>query len=170
MERLKNLIYDKSDLIVALTIVLVSIIVINVKMAQIMDYPNYIAQQDAKSQTKKTNDNFGLAVPITDGKNMDLNNSKNTVGDATSSNQGNSGTAQVETPEIYAVYINPGETIQSIAEKFVSIGMFESTEEFIRLAEEMQATTSIKYGNFNIPSGATKKEVISRLIVAPTNY
>lgn len=111
-----------------------------------------------KPKPRIQNKNFGLAVPVEDKKVTTPENAENTKPAAPKTDK---------KPEMYAVYINPGESLQSIADKFVGLGMFESQAEFIALAEEMKATTSMKYGNFKIPANATKKEVISMLIVAP---
>ena len=147
MEKLKNFIYNTSDILIAILIILVSITIISVKTENILDYSHYVEKAEAENPKNK---NFGLAVPV--------ENAENTKPAAPKTDK---------KPEMYAVYINPGESLQSIADKFVGLGMFESQAEFIALAEEMKATTSMKYGNFKIPANATKKEVISMLIVAP---
>ena len=155
MEKLKNFIYNTSDILIALLIILISITIISVKTENILDYSHYVAKTEAENPKNK---NFGLAVPVEDKKATTPENAENPKPAVSKMDK---------KPEMYAVYINPGESLQSIADKFVGIGMFESQAEFIALAEEMKATTSMKYGNFKIPANATKKEVISMLIVAP---
>ncbi|MGP1570421.1 MAG: hypothetical protein ACTTH0_05820 [Eubacteriales bacterium] len=156
MEKLKNFIYNTSDILIAIFIILISIAIISIKTTNILDYSHYVSQTEA---TDSQNRNFGLAVPVGEQDKIKDNEQKR-------ENQIDKPKTEKK-PEVYAVYINAGESIQSIADKFVGLGMFESQEEFIKLSEEMQATTSIKYGNFQIPANATKKEIISMLIVSP---
>lgn len=162
MEKLKNFIYNTSDILIAVLIILVSITIISIKTTSILDYAHYVSKNEAKTQT---NENFGLVVPV--GDQSDKTDKKTQADNSNDEQQSEAKPAVDKKPEVYAVYINAGESIQSIADKFVSLGMFESQAEFIALAEEMQATTSMKYGNFQIPAKAKKKEVISMLIVSP---
>ena len=63
--------------------------------------------------------------------------------------------APTEDVVMYAVYINPGESLEVIGEKFVSVSLFRSAEDFIQLANDMGVTTQIKAGNFIMPSNST---------------
>ncbi len=157
MEKLKNFIYNTSDILIAILIILISITVISIKTTNILNYSQYLAKIEAQNPK---NENFGLMLPV--GEKKDGPKKSETETKPEKSTQ-----TPERKPEIYAVYVNSGESLQSIADKFVGLGMFDSREEFIALAEEMQATTSLKYGNFQIPANATKKEVISLLVISP---
>lgn len=151
MEKFKNFCYNTSDIMVALIIVLISLIIIGIKTNNIMNFPSYL--EETQTKIEKPNKNFGLAVPVDDGK------IKGNKTNADSKSDKKSGT--------YAVYINYGEDLNTIADKFVEVGLFDSRKEFIEIATQMGATESIKSGNFVMPASSSKKEVISRIITNP---
>lgn len=152
MSKFKDIIYDISDVIVAFCIVIVAGFVIWGSIGNIMDYPAMVA-----ASSKGENSNFGLAVPVdgssstTDGA-IDKGNAEkpeNTSGDGK--------------PTSYAVYINPGESTTSIAQKFVSVGLFDTVSQFNTLLSQNNAASKIKTGNFIVPSDATPEEVITQI-------
>ncbi len=152
MGKIKDIIYDISDIITAFTIVSIAGIVIFFSIGNIMDYPNLFKQ--AQSQE---NQNFGLAVPVDDGTNTD------TDINSPASNQTSGSAQQPEEVTNYAVYINYGESINSIAEKFVAVGLFQSVEEFNKYLSAVNGASKIKAGNFVIPSNAAPEQVIAQI-------
>lgn len=152
MSKFKDIIYDISDVIVAFCIVIVACFVIWGSIGNIMDYPAMVAASD-----QGKNSNFGLAVPVDDSNSttdgaIDKGNAEkpeNSSGDAK--------------PESYAIYINPGESTTSIAQKFVSVGLFDTVEQFNTLLSQNNAASKIKTGNFIIAADATPEEVITQI-------
>ncbi|MBE6034839.1 MAG: endolytic transglycosylase MltG [Clostridiales bacterium] len=153
MGKLKDILYDISDILTAFCIVGIAGLVIWCSIGNIMDYPSIVsaAQQDKK------NTNFGLAVPVGDS----------TTGGAVTTNGAlDSETGDSEYP--FSIYINYGESTASIAEKFVNIGLFDSVEQFNTLLEQKNAASSIKSGNFIIPANSTPEEVIAKITTTPS--
>lgn len=160
MGKFKDLIYDISDILTAVVIVLIAGIVIWVSIGNIMEYPSIIAEEQSKQNT-----NFGLAVPVGEGEGSSDENNAAAVSGTAIEGEGTENTDN--DPEIYAIYINYGESMSTIASKFVSVGLFESEAQFTSLVTQMNAETSIKTGNFIIPSNATPEEVIEILTTSP---
>ncbi|MBK5263433.1 MAG: hypothetical protein JJE17_12835, partial [Peptostreptococcaceae bacterium] len=80
--------------------------------------------------------------------------------DTTSSAAIDGDTNNGDAVELLAIYINYGESLQSVADKFVSVELFSTSEEFLSVVEGAGVQTQIKTGNFIIPANATDEEVI----------
>lgn len=142
MSKFKDILYDTSDAIVAFCIVIIAGFIIWGSIGNIMDYPSTVSA----SAQEQENSNFGL------------------VGDDTTSGSAVTGEEDKITDETpYAVYINPGESTNSIAQKFVAVGLFDSAEQFISLLAQENAASKIKTGNFIIPADSTPEEVITQI-------
>lgn len=139
MNKFKDFIYDKSDIIVALVIISIAGLVVFTRIDAILSYPEaFAANVSSTSQ-----DSGKAAVTYT------------TEGAVT-------GSAITEEPvDMRAVYINYGESLQVIADKFVAVNLFSTSDEFLTAIESADAATKIKSGNFIIPSNATAEEVIT---------
>lgn len=163
MGKFKDLIYDISDILTAICIVFVACIVIWISIGNIMEYPSVLATEQSKQNT-----NFGLAVPIGEEGNTGSENSNSAAAVSGSGiDSQNTGTGTDNQPEMYAIYINYGESMSTIANKFVSVGLFESESQFTSLVTQMNAASSIKAGNFIIPADSTPEEVIKILTTNP---
>jgi len=145
MNKLKDIIYDKSDILVALIIISIAGLVIFSRIEAILAYPETFAASIKP---------VAVTEPaVTTGEN-------NTSSSAAIEGTGNSS----DKVDMLAIYINYGESLQSVAEKFVAVDLFSTTEEFLSAVENANVQTQIKTGNFIIPSNATHKEVIEAII------
>lgn len=139
MNRLKDLLYDKSDIIVALVIIAIASLVVFSRIDAILSYP----------------ETFAADAPATTATAITAEEPQTTEG-------ATEGDVEVtdETVEMLAVYINYGESLQTIADKFVLVELVSTSAEFLSAIEDAGAATEIKSGNFIIPSDATMEEVI----------
>lgn len=141
LKKIKDLLYNKNDVVIVLAVLVVASLLIWNRIGVIMDYPsNLIASANQES---------GLSDKpevVTDNPDENIQPPDEVV--------------------MYAVYINPGETLQEIGQKFVDVGLFPSAEAFIQLANDMGIATTIKAGNFILPSDSTPEEVME-IIISP---
>lgn len=145
MNKIKDIIYNKNDILIILIILAVAGLLIWSRIDVIMDYPSKLIASNTPEASQE--EQPAAETPET----------------ATPGGAGESST----TPEavvMYSVYIESGESLESIANKFVSVGLFESTKQFIQLANDMGVTTQIKAGNFIMPSDSTPEEVMNIII------
>ncbi len=141
IKKLKDLLYNKNDVVIVLAILLVASLVIWNRIDVIMDYPsNLIANAQQQEGLSDKPD-----VIVVDPEEED---------------------EPAEEVVMYAVYINPGETLQEMGQKFVSVGLFPSVDAFVQLATDMGLATTIKAGNFIMPSNSTPEEVM-QIIITP---
>jgi len=142
MNKLKDFIYDKSDIVVALLIISIAGLIIFSRIDAILSYPETFAAN--------------IKPPVVSAPAVYVGD-KDTTSDAAIEGDGQGNGDDIE---MLAVYINYGESLQSVAEKFVSVELFTTTDEFLSIIEEAGVQTQIKTGNFIIPANATDEEVI----------
>jgi len=142
MNKLKDFIYDKSDIVVALLIISIAGLIILSRIDAILSYPETFAAS--------------IKPPVVSEPAV-IAGDKDTTSSAAIEGDG-------DHVEMLAVYINYGESLQSVADKFVSVGLFSTSEEFLSSIEDAGVQTQIKTGNFIVPANATHEEVIEIII------
>ena len=159
MGKIKDLIYDTSDILVAIVIVFIASIIIAFSIGRIMDYPAILAELQSQQ-----NQNFGLAVPL--GEDASDSNSESEKSPSSESTESESTTPDDEfyaVPPTVTVVINAGESMPVIAQKMVDYGFFKSTQQFTTTVVNMKAENSIKAGTFVVPSDSSPEQVIKIL-------
>lgn len=144
MNKLKDFIYDKSDIVIALLIISIAGLIVFSRIDAILSYPETFAA-NTKPPVVST-----PAVHVGD---------KDATPPAAIEDDGDDD-GDGEEIEMLAVYINYGESLQSVAAKFVSMELFSTSEEFLSVVEDAGVQTHIKTGNFIIPANATDEEVM----------
>lgn len=158
MNKIKDFFYDKNDILIAMIIVALAAVIILWRTDSIMQYPEKLV-----ASSYAVDNNSG---PITTPYNSEAINNPEGNGGATSGDtQGEDGNGTLsDTPEMYAVYVNYGETTAQIAEKIVALGYFETTDAFLNMVNAMGAETKLQTGNHIMPENATQEEVIQYLM------
>ena len=151
MNKLRDFIYDKSDIVVALLIISIAGLVVFSRIDAILSYPETFAA-NMKPTVIST-----PAVYVEKEGTASSGAIEKDKEDADNNNQ---------EVEMFAIYINYGESLQSVADKFVSVQLYETSEEFLAVIEEAGVQTQIKTGNFVIPENATDEEII-KIITRP---
>ena len=152
MEKLKNFIYDKSDLLVALVIVAAAALIIWLGINNIMK--PYTESAEAKNliQSEEPAD-----VQATQG-------AANTQADTPPAVQ----TPPAETTaQPTKVVIQAGDNSDDIAEKLLTAGVITDKNTFYAKLDELGLSSKIQLGTFEIPAGSTLDDVCK--IVTKTN-
>lgn len=162
MNKIKDFFYDKNDILIALILVALATVVILWRAEAIMDYPSQLV---ANSYVNENSDGSVTVPP-----NMLPDNDNSTVSGTVDSdvvqtdNSDDTNSTVSDTPEMYAVYINYGETTAQIAEKIVALGYFDTTDAFLNMVNAMGAETKLQTGNHIMPENATQEEVVKYLM------
>ena len=151
MNKLKDIFYDKNDILVALIILAVAAVVILWRVDVIMAYPETLVASASNSGGSDT-------PPVTTtGSAVDPNAS----GTAIDGSGAGAGDSEVK---ICAVYINYGESLDVVAQNCVAAGLISSTDEFISVVNTMGVGGSIQSGQHHIPSNVTPEELVNYLL------
>jgi hypothetical protein len=164
MNKIKDFIYDKNDLLIALLIVAVAAYVILSRIDIIMAYPKTLV---AESETGKNS--VTVTAPDTSVK-------PSGTGDEEINNVDEGQNPPDDTPEIdpptgsqttgepaisqVSIYIEYGATGSEIAQLLIDSGLIENKQIFYDAVTAAGADTRLQAGNFKIPSNATPAEII----------
>ncbi|NMA93863.1 MAG: hypothetical protein GX975_04280 [Clostridiales bacterium] len=179
MKKIKDLIYDYNDILLALLIIAVAGAVIMWRVNEIMAYPAYlqgIAQDNPAKDVDFTGidltqhpvddfntdpEDINVDVPP-DGETPGGDPSTEPVQDPNAENPGtpSSGEKFVTAKDI-EVTIPRGSTGAQIAEILLKNGAIDSSENFIATAEAKKKATKLQAGTFKIPAGSTVEDVVN---------
>jgi len=170
MEKIKDFLYDKNDVLVALIIVVIAVFVIFTRFEAIMAYPEQMAtnqppragtdigQQGPSTPTDTEYDPYGngYAYGYPNGYENGYEN-----GEAEPNENG-------EVTGAFSLYIASGQSMNVTARDLVSLGFFENEQDFINTLELHDASRNVRAGNFIIPRNSTREEIIRIITGSPT--
>ena len=148
MNKLKDIFYDKHDILVAVVILIIAALVILWRVDAIMAYPQTLVASAAG------NEDIGAD---------NTPSGTDTTGSAVSDPNGTSGSA-IDNIEICAIYVNYGESLDVVAQNCVAAGLVGSTDEFMTAVNSMGAGGAIQAGQHHIPSNVTPEELVQYLM------
>ena len=151
MNKFKDFIYNTSDIIATLIIIAIAATLITWRVDKISDYGNTVPN-NYKEPTK-------VEQPKSDDKQSsnsktEQNNKNNLKSENKESQSDNS---------VHAVTIPKNATEADIAGILMESGLINDPETFYAAIRNTDSTGKLKYGNFNIPNGATEEEIIKIL-------
>lgn len=163
VNRIKDFIYDKNDLLVALVIVLLAAFIIVLRVDVIMAYPATIeAEMDnaAGDKVAQKPPEGDTADPDDEDEAPDDSDadgeSGNPDGDGETNNQGQNGSDEGKV----SIYIDYGSTASHIAQLLVDAGLIENKEIFYDALSSTGADTRLQAGSFSIPANSSTEEII----------
>jgi len=186
MNKIKDLIYNMNDILVAMLILAVAASIIYWRVETIMDYPAYAAAQQEKRET--SDPNF-IDIDLTPGAvdenlNKDPENFDASTGEVTGTDPAQPGETSQEPPkegetgntQDPAQPAQPGEGFVTKAEVKFTIpagsscdkigsllfqqGLVESKEIFVKEVIAQKADTKLQTGTFTIPAGSNLNDII----------
>ena len=132
MNKIKDFFYNKNDIIIVLIILIAAGLIIYTRISAIMDYPETLAQQNAKAQQ--------------------TTQAKETTAAASSES------SAAETVEIT---ISDSDDSVAVATKLYQAGLVSSDTEFQSYISNMGKESSLKSGTFQIPKGSTDEQILN---------
>jgi len=153
MNKIKDLLYDKNDILVALLILGIAALVILTRVNTIMAFPEKMF-----SEHKPASGHVYSNIPQNPDSGLSLEDEDDGLGldpddDATGPSSG-------DEPEAHSLYIAYGQPMTVIAKNLIELGFFESEQDFTATLEAHKAASKVQAGNFVIPADSTKDDVI----------
>lgn len=172
---IKDVIYDKNDLVIALVILALAGFVIHDRIGVIMSYPEILAAQKQDSipaSTEPESETHGEPLDSTeepDGDPASDPAQNPDAGQNPSTDTGQSGSGTVTPPakpeqtstDLVSIYIDYGSTGSQIAQLLIDSGLIKSKEVFYDAVNAAGADTKLQAGSFKIPANATPAQIIS---------
>ncbi|MCL1983439.1 MAG: hypothetical protein FWG53_10205 [Clostridiales bacterium] len=182
MNRLKDLLYDSNDILVALLVLCCAAMIITTRVNALMTYPEKtILEQKSRSTNSQANepgDNVVIVSGDEDVASADwpddidaatLSDGAGTGADA-DAGTGTDADADADTgaatqPDnvqhsAFSLYIAYGESMNQVGKDLVALGFFDDTQDFFNCLDSHNAALRVQTGNFVIPAGSTKDDII----------
>ncbi|MDR2356137.1 MAG: endolytic transglycosylase MltG [Clostridiales Family XIII bacterium] len=179
MQKIKDILYDTNDLIVALFIIGIAALLIWDRIGVILDYPSanasgavyeeigLVGEEEAEAPAGADADANGDGADATDdGADADaIANAGGADFDAETNDAAAGETPEppADEPVKHSLYIAYGETAAQIAQKLLDAGLIESNNEFYDALFAADAATRLQAGSFIIAEGATLTEIVDIL-------
>ncbi|MDR3242691.1 MAG: endolytic transglycosylase MltG [Clostridiales Family XIII bacterium] len=169
MQKLKDIIYNTSDIIVVLIIVAAAALLIWSRIGVIMGYPS-----GSQSGPSQENPPFLSGESETTGdainpEGADENTADGADSETDAAQTGDSTSGALAPPPVsgevtnFSLYIAYGETGEQIANKLLAAGLIKTKEEFYDAIAAVNAATRLQAGTFIIPSNVTVEEIVDTL-------
>jgi len=168
MKKLKDLIYDYNDIVLALIIIIIAGAVIFWKVSDIMAYPTFAKNQDDGKQNEVVIDPADLEKTDVDpivapGEDFESgeNTSEDEQGEQTTTDPQAQGQTQTQTGTTKDVMftVPSGYVSSKIAGKLEKEGICKA-EEFTAAVTKLNAETKLRAGDFKIPAGSTAEDIV----------
>jgi hypothetical protein len=169
MNKIKDFIYDKNDLLIALLIVIAAAFIITSGVDEIMAYPethageavvaggddiSLVPQKPAEPSHSPDDE-----ATTTDGpEDQEAGSAKPNDG-SSGSEAGEQGTGEQPVVPV-SIYIEYGATGSEIAQLLIDSGLIDNKEAFYDAVAAAGADTRLQAGTFKIPANATPAEII----------
>ena len=133
MNKIRDIIYNVSDILVTLLIIIAALILISWRVSAIMHYGT---PDDTGSDTQ---------VEETDGSSdAESNETKSPSGDV-------------------SFTVSANQSAQAIGQALASAGLVTDSQTFINAVNAAGAATRLKVGSFTIPAGSTPEQIVAIL-------
>jgi len=163
MNKLKDIIYDKNDIFIALIIVIIAGLIIHNRIEIIMAYPSeLIAETTAKKSTVVSEEEWQPVIeePDEEDETSDEEEPVNEEEEQSSENEEEDESQDNPVVTEITIEIEYGATGSQIAQLLIDKGLISSLGEFYSAVEAANADTKLQAGTFKIPSNATPAEII----------
>lgn len=148
MNKLRDLIYNISDILVTLIIIAAALLLISWRVSAIMDYGS---PEDTSSDTQIENN-------ADDGQ----NDSDSADGDI-SDNDGSDGEQNEPAAGDVSFTVSSNQSADSIGQALADAGLVSDKQTFISAVNAADAATRLKTGTFTIPAGSTPEQIVAIL-------
>lgn len=169
MEKFKDFIYDKNDIVIALVIVIIAGFIILGRVDAIMNYPETLMEQAQQTTDTATDSAIASGGAITSGSSIGTATGT-AVGADTGTNTTTPTVPVVTTPtqpsnEIVYIYVTipPGASGDSIAGILITAGFITEKSQFLNAVAAAGADKKLKAGTFKIPNDSNPTQVVNIL-------
>lgn len=169
MNKIKDIFYNKNDVLIALVIVLVAGYVIVDRIGVIMDYPSMLTAAAAEQNGEVVPENPDTDAVEPDSETPDPDepgtddpgtDGDNSAVDPPATDPDPEQTTGEPTVQQVSIHIEYGTNGSQIAQLLVDAGLLENTSAFYTALSAAGADTKLQAGSFKIPSNATPAQII----------
>jgi len=175
MNKIKDLFYDINDILIAVMILIAAALIIFTRIDIIVTYPEKIALAQSQQSGQIHTQPSGPTVnppPAYEPPDADEEPSDEPGDEPDEEPVEEPGAEEAppqgpEAPSAYSLYIAYGESMNSVAKNLVTLGFFESAQDFLNTLEKNNLSTRVQAGTFILPAGSSKDDIVK--IITKTN-
>jgi cell division protein YceG involved in septum cleavage len=164
---MRNFLYNKSDILVAVIIIVVAAIIIWTRVNAIMDTPKEAGDKPANNTEQNVADQSGgtttpaavTSPPATETTDGGVTEGNPPPPDSEPSGD-EDGAAEGETVQFT---VDVGSAASTVADNLASKGLVDSADAFLNELKAQNAETKLKAGNFKIKSGTSVADIVKKL-------
>jgi cytoskeletal protein RodZ len=164
---MRNFLYNKSDILVAVIIIVIALLIIWSRVDTIMDTDNYKPSTKATTTSEAKGADGDVSKADSDA---DSDTETDSSSDAATTPEPSTATPKPNTETTNPTEAQPtvfviasGSSSGKVAEDLKAQGFISSAQEFIDMLKTKQVETKVKAGNFTIPAGATVEQIVEIL-------
>lgn len=162
MGKIKDFIYNQSDIFLAILILALAGFIIVTKVGDITSYPERkMAAQPKESKSVEAAKESDISNK--DSESPEKKESSDSNVKQPENQPAKPNTAAVDSSVKCSIYVPYGSTGEHIAGLIVSSGLMDNKQQFFNTLKQLGAEGKLKSGNFIIPLNATDKEIIQYL-------
>ncbi|NBG89162.1 endolytic transglycosylase MltG [Isachenkonia alkalipeptolytica] len=157
MEKIKDLIYDHTDLLLSLLVIMVIIFIIGTNFT-------FFDQNLSSFIGSSNNGSSPESEPVI--SESEDEGEQNTTGDDSEEEKsaGHEESANEEDSETVTIHIPRGATASDVGDVLHGKDLVESSLEFVETTENLNVSHRLRPGTFDVPTGSTIEEIIQILI------
>lgn len=160
MNKLRDIIYNISDILVTLIIIAAALLLISWRVSAIMDYGSGedISQDtQIESNVDEGQDGGGGNEGSDAADNTDANNNADDTGGAANDDRNASASGDI------SFTVSSNQTADSIGQALADAGLVTDKQTFITAVNAADAATRLKTGTFTIPAGSSPEQIVAIL-------
>ncbi|MGI6205894.1 MAG: endolytic transglycosylase MltG [Anaerovoracaceae bacterium] len=155
----RNFIYDTSDILVAVIIILIAALIITWRVSALMNY-SYDGGQTGSTEVSQSADSSADSSAQDESSSADT--SSTSSGSSTDSSSADSSSTD-GAGQVYEITVTQGETIDEIASVLSDAGLISDNQEFIDAVSEAGAESRIAAGTYEIEKGMSAAEIVTQM-------
>lgn len=157
MDKLKDIIYDYTDLLLSLLVILIIVFIIGTNFSFFdQDLSSFIASSDNENNTNQQS-------PVREDQ-KDLNEQAPTNENVEEESEVDGAPEAEEEMDAITIEIPQGATAAQIGDTLYTHDLVNSSSEFVETTENLNVSHRLRPGTFDIPRDATIREMIQILI------
>ena len=155
MNKIKDLLYDTNDILVAVLILCCATFVIFTRIDAIMTYPGQMltTQKAQPADVYASDPGVQVSIVYNDAEDTDTDLPEGDTAEA-GTQAGNAG------QPAYSLHIPPNQSMSEVGRNLVDMGFFERTQDFYDALNSHNAAQRVQVGTFVIPADSTTDDII----------
>jgi cell division protein YceG involved in septum cleavage len=156
--------YSKSDIVVAVVIIVIAALIIWFRVDAIMEYPSSGSPgSQIASKTSELSDPDAVASPVTDGA-VDEPSEEAAASEAAVEPPPEPPVEETPPPPTETTFeVKSGEATSTIANNLANANLVPSASDFLNAVKSAGAETRLKAGTFKIPGGSSVDQIVQIL-------